>query len=328
MDNRTEHDAAQATIKSMRPAYALPEPLPKGPFAVADALELGVSRSRLRARDLRRPYWGLRIPSLDDPRFADYLASARLVMRPDEVFSHLTAARMLALPLPEPWSAAEPVHITGPTTDPRRRRRGIVAHRGLEIRSMVAVGVDRTCTDAVTTWADLAMTLSVDDLVVLGDAIVRRAGGIQVASLSAMAASRRGHRGAVGLRTAASLVRVGSDSPMETLARLLFVRGGLPEPELNVPILDASGGWLATGDLVWKMQRVVGEFDGDHHRTDRRQWQVDVARRESVVDAGWTYVQLTARSVTDPVWAERTLRRMRRLLLPSGHDWLPPCTRY
>ena len=102
---------------------------------------------------------------------------------------------------------------------------------------------------------------------------------------------------------------------METLARLVFVRGGLPPPELNAAVLDDAREWLATGDFVWREKKVVAEFDGDHHRTDRRQWQIDVARRESVQQAGWTYLQLTARMVTVPAYADRLLNRLRHLLL-------------
>jgi len=98
-------------------------------------------------------------------------------------------------------------------------------------------------------------------------------------------------------------------------ARLWFARGGLPEPELNAAILDDAGEWLAFGDLVWRERRVVAEFDGDYHRTDRGQWPIDVARRESVQEAGWTYLQLTARMVTVPVYADRLVARLRRLLI-------------
>ena len=36
--------------------------------------------------------------------------------------------------------------------------------------------------------------------------------------------------------------------------------------------LRDSGQWLSDSDFVWRQQRVVAEFDGDHHRTDRAQW--------------------------------------------------------
>jgi len=51
-------------------------------------------------------------------------------------------------------------------------------------------------------------------------------------------------------------LRPHNNSPMETRARLFFLRGGLPEPELNVVITDqASGQWLSDSDFVWRDQR-------------------------------------------------------------------------
>lgn len=301
----------------MRPARALPPALAGGPFRVGDALAAGVTPGRVRGRDLVAPLWGVRSHADEEPDFLARLRATEQVRPDGTAYSHETAARLQRLPLPDQWDQAEPVHLCGPTDLPRARRRGVVSHRGLERRGLLTVG-GMPCTDPCATWADLAERLTLDDLVALGDAVVRRSGGTPLARLIATVESRGGDRAVTRMRAAAALVRVGSESPMETRARLLVVRSGLPEPELNVAVLDADGGWLATGDLVWKARRVVAEFDGDHHRVDRRQWQVDVARREAVVEAGWTYVQLTARSVTDPTWVARTLSRLRRLLVPRG----------
>jgi len=106
-----------------------------------------------------------------------------------------------------------------------------------------------------------------------------------------------------------------SNSPMETRARLLFLRGELPEPELNVVITDSdSGQWLSNSDFVWREQKVVAEFDGDHHRTDRRQWQNDVARCQNLQDDGWAFVQLTYASVMLCPRNKSTVTRLRHLL--------------
>ena len=221
---------------------------------------------------------------------------------------------MLGLPLPHPWSSEEPWHITGENEEPRLRRRHVVSHRSVTTRGVVVVDGLR-CTDPWTTWADLAGSLDLDDLVVMGDAIVVRGDAGTVDDLRAVVHTRARHRRVVRMREAADLVRVGSRSPMETKARLVFLRGGLPEPELNAAVYDEAGEWLAFGDFVWRERKVVAEFDGDHHRTDRRQWQIDVARRESVQAAGWTYVQLTARSVTVAAYRDRLVHRLQHLLL-------------
>ena len=174
---------------------------------------------------------------------------------------------------------------------------------------------DVRCTDPLTTWADMAGSLSLPELVAMGDSVLGLRDPWSMEALRETVHLRARRRDVLRMREAVSLVRAGSRSAMESATRVLFVRGGLPEPEINAPVNDAAGEWLATGDFVWRRQRVVAEFDGDYHRTDRRQWQRDVARRESVVDAGWTYIQLTARSVTVPAYADRLLARLRRLLL-------------
>ena len=174
---------------------------------------------------------------------------------------------------------------------------------------------DVRCTDPLTTWADMAGSLSLPELVTMGDSVLGLGDPWSMEALRETVHLRARRRDVLRMREAVSLVRAGSRSAMESATRVLFVRDGLPEPEINAPIYDAAGEWLATGDFVWRRQRVVAEFDGDYHRTDRRQWQRDVARRESVVDAGWTYIQLTARSVTVPAYADRLLARLRRLLL-------------
>jgi hypothetical protein len=296
----------------MRRPTPLPASLAHKAFRVDEATLVPISRGRTRRTDLTSPLWGVRSPPTTS--FWQALRAPGCVIAPDEAFSHLTAARMLGLPLPQPWRPEERWHITGEEELPRMRRRQVVSHRSVDERGVVIVNGLR-CTDPLTTWADLASTLAVDDLVVMGDAIVELGPAISIGDLRGVIRARARHRGVVRMREAGDLVRIGSRSPMESRTRLVFVREGLPEPELNAPVHDAAGEWLAFGDFVWRERRVVAEFDGDFHRTDRRQWQSDVARRESVQEAGWTYVQLTARSVTVPAYSDRLIRRLRRLLL-------------
>jgi very-short-patch-repair endonuclease len=75
-----------------------------------------------------------------------------------------------------------------------------------------------------------------------------------------------------------------------------------------------SGQWLSDSDFVWRNQRVVAEFDGDHHRTDRRQWQNDVARCQNLQDEGCAFMQPTYASVMVHPRNQATVARLRRLL--------------
>lgn len=101
---------------------------------------------------------------------------------------------------------------------------------------------------------------------------------------------------------------------MESKARLAFAEGALPEPELNVDILDDDGNWIARGDFVWREARVVVEYEGDVHRTDRQQWLIDLARIELLEDAGWRVIRISARDLSTPRLRARMVARIRRAL--------------
>ena len=242
--------------------------------------------------------------------------ATQLVLPAGSAFSHLTAARLLGLPVPRRWTPTEPLDVMHVTSAPKIRRAGCDGHRGLEARRVVA----RKGLPVVSpedTWCDLAASgaLDLDDLIVLGDAVIHYQRGISPAILAGAVGRRRGGRGRRLMVEALPSLRARSNSPMETRTRLLFLRGGLPEPELNAVINDrASGGWLAESDFVWREKMVVAEFDGDHHRTDRRQWQNDVGRCRNLQDDGWAFVQLTYRDIMTSPRNQGTVNRLRQLL--------------
>ncbi|WES64188.1 hypothetical protein P0L94_17205 [Microbacter sp. GSS18] len=158
-----------------------------------------------------------------------------------------------------------------------------------------------------TVWAQLATELSVDELIAAGDAIVqppRRPNGARdaasaladVAQLeAAMTAGRR--TGAARLREAVPQVRVGSDSSAETGLRLAIERAGLPDPELDFTVLDARGRVIGFTELAYPRWRLLLEYEGDHHRTDRAQWHRDVEKHAACTDLGWTVLRFTSAHV-------------------------------
>lgn len=301
--------------RSVARRVPLPPELSRRPFTVAEAFALGVGEGRLRHSSLARPTHGVRRPGLAEDLI--HLAQAtKLVLPVGSAFSHLTAARLLGLPLPARWALMEPLDVIDVTAAPKIRRAGCQGHRGLESRRVLVRNGLRVVSPE-DTWCDLAAsgTMDLDELIVLGDAVVHYQRGIPTAQLSDAVSRRRGGRGRRLMAEAMPQLRPRNNSPMETRARLLFLRGGLPEPELNVVINDqASGQWLSDSDFVWRAQRVVAEFDGDHHRTDRQQWQNDVARRENLQEDGWAFVQLTFASVMHCPRNQKTVRRLSRLL--------------
>lgn len=296
------------------PRTPLPEPLLAAPFTVARARELDLTRGRLRGPDLVAPTRGVRRRADLDTDVIGHARSFAVALPADCAFSHLTAARLHALPTPTLWVAgAEKLDVMRPADRPRIERVGCRHHRGLEGRVVDQVAGLRV-TGVVDTWCDLAGHWDRAHLLAAADVLLRRH-HVTSEELRAAAGSRAGRRGAVDLRVVAELARAGSASPGETLARYRFWSWGLPEPELNVSLLDHNGEWLAVVDFLWRAPRVVGEYDGDVHRTDRRTWQRDRVRRAAVEDDGWTYVDLTAHDLADDRAAEALRRRLSLLLL-------------
>jgi hypothetical protein len=300
---------------TVRPS-SLPVELGPGPFSTSRALGLGVPPQRLGRTDLTLVTRGVRAPAAP-ATLVERAAAFTLGMPGDRAFSHLTAALLWGLPLPlavEQAAAVDgaPLHVIAPTGAGMAKRFGVVGHRGLEVRAVASPpGTGLRVVDAADTWCDLGElprgTLSITDLVVVGDAVVAlldaRAGRpVGVPALRGTLTARTRPRGAVALRQALTLVRPGVRSPMETRARLMFVGAGFPEPEVNAPLTDAAGEWLAEGDLVWRRQRVVGEYQGEYH-ADRRQRSLDAFRRDLVEGHGWRVREL---------WAEDLHRGPRR----------------
>ena len=127
----------------------------------------------------------------------------------------------------------------------------------------------------------------------------------------AMATRYPGARGLRQLATALDLHDPGSASPKETWLRLLLMRAGFPRPRTQIPIVGASGRRYYL-DMGWEDLLVAVEYDGDHHRLDRRQFANDIIRLEEVGDLRWLVVRVTAesrpRDIVDRVFRAREPR--------------------
>jgi hypothetical protein len=289
----------------------LPEPLPSTPFSRRDAVRAGVSSGRLRNKDVVHPFRGVQATALPSTVVERCRAYA-VRMRAGEFFTHVTAAQLHGLPLPVQAENDERVHVGALHPAGAPIGRGVVGHR-LRVPPRLVDRDGLPVAAGADAWCQLAPQLSLDDLIVIADALLTRLGSDARAELEA--AAGRPRRPAGGrLRRALVEARVGSRSPGETRLRLLLVRGGIPEPELNAPIVGSRRRLLGHGDLVWRRQRVVAEYEGDLHRTDREQFRYDIERYEQFRDAGWTVVRVTG---DDLQGGRRSalVQRMRRRLV-------------
>jgi hypothetical protein len=268
----------------------------------------GVDPSLVRRSEFRqviRSVWVCRDHIDEDTR-----VRAALVLHPaDAVASHFSAARLLGLPVPEHLNE----HVTVFRPQDRRWRPGLKPHVTKRPRRVITVRGIRT-TDPVTTFIQLAGVLGLVDLVVVGDALVKKYKVSPSRLVRACRESQEYYAGAA-LR-AAVYVRRGVDSPMETRLRLLLVLAGLPEPKVDVREMNADGTWRRRYDLCYPEFKIIIEYDGRQHAEDASQWQSDLERREELDEAAYRILVVTARGIF--IEPERTIERVRRQLVARG----------
>lgn len=308
-------------MKTPRP---LPEELQDRPFTVAEAARAGVSRRRLRHRNLHRLGRGIRAESTTAELPLGVRVRPFIEVNEQCAASHVTAAELLALPRRRQNGTPEMFHIIRPEGSAHLNRPHVLVHRmrlyGDEI--MVVDGIPVTTPER--TWLDMAEMLTIDELVALGDSCVRvpRAAFedrdmplCAVADLQRMIDRHKGKRGLRRAKEAIKLIRVGSDSPQETLLRLAVVRAGLPEPELNVPIIGEDGRRHHEPDLSYRRYRIGIEYEGEHHG-EEGQIVRDISRSESYETLGWTEVRISKRHMLDD--AKAAVAKIRAALFQAG----------
>jgi very-short-patch-repair endonuclease len=305
----------------MREPSELPPHLRHRPFTVAEARTAGLSRGRTRAQDLVSPCYGVRATAAIPDSLLERVHALTAVT--DAVVSHLSAAVLWGFPLPRAVENLDVIHLTSRPGRRAVRHKNVVGHQqSLEPEEIVS-GSRVSCTSPLRTWFDLAGMLSLDDLVIAGDFLLRRRNPLTtIDRLDAFLAGKQGRPGYRRAMRARSLIRADTDSAKETELRLLLVRQGLPEPGINVPMFDETGGWIQDPDLSYEQEKVAIQFDGGHHATPAQR-RSDIFRDENARDAGWRVVVLTQWHLTPfaPGMEPAAVTRVRAALTERG--WAP-----
>ncbi|WP_445166505.1 endonuclease domain-containing protein [Mycolicibacterium sp. Dal123E01] len=132
------------------------------------------------------------------------------------------------------------------------------------------------------------------------DALLR-ASGLTVDDVAAIATQHPGARGLRQLETVLALVDAGAQSPRETWLRLTLIEAGLPRPQTQIPVRAVDGSATYYLDMGWEDMMVAVEYDGDHHRTDRWQYNKDNRRREELERLGWIVIRVLASDTSGDV---------------------------
>ncbi len=292
------------------------------PFTRAAALRAGIGAKALRGPRFRRILRGVFVDASVRRWDEERIDAALLWYDASAYASHASAARLLRVPIP----ASPDEHVTVLDPRHRRRREGVICHVALEPDAAMVRG--RRCSTPAALFGELATTLDLVDLVVVGDHLVRR-GLTTVTALREHSTTIAGRAGRLARRAAAH-VRAGVDSPMESRLRMLLVLAGVPEPTINHTIRDVDGEPVRRFDLSWPGVKVIVEYDGRHHIVREETWERDLDRREWIDDGGWRLLVVTSRGVyaepgrtVERVFGVLRARRLTGLPARPRDDWRP-----
>ncbi len=229
---------------------------------------------------------------------------------------------MHQIPLQPRFAQDLRVHLARPGGAAGPRRRGVVGRRLTvdddDIIEIAGVKV----TSPARTWLDLATLLDPLDLIIAGDYLVschRRSFGpwttpkVSLEELRAYVASRARVRGLPLARRSVDRLRVGVDSPPETVLRLMLEDAGLPRFDVDCPVIGPGGIAVLWPDLSNEKYRVAIEYDGAHHLTPGQQFR-DIQRDALTAELGWAQIKINRLDLRQGQWwvaskVERVLER-------------------
>jgi hypothetical protein len=196
-------------------------------------------------------------------------------------------------------------------TNPRAPR-GVLTRRGVLHDGETQAIAGYSVTTPERTAFDIGRRGAVHSVVARLDAL-SRATGFKVEDVLRVAESHPRSPGLRCLEAAVELVDPGAQSPRESYLRLLLVDAGLPRPQTQIPVLGVDRIPFAYLDMGWQEWLVAVEYDGDQHRSDRRQYVKDIRRAERLQEMGWTIVRVVSEDSPGAV-----LRRVRAAIASSA----------
>ncbi|MDT5084147.1 MAG: hypothetical protein QOE52_801 [Mycobacterium sp.] len=177
--------------------------------------------------------------------------------------------------------------------DNRRSPPGIQTHRDRIDQDEIDLVVGVPVTSPVRTVLDFGCWYPTITAVAGIDALAR-AVEIKAADVELLAHRYAGRRGIRRARQAVDLFDPGAQSPKESWLRVVLIQAGLPKPQTQIPVLNEFGSAVAYLDMGWEDVKVAVEYDGEQHRSDRRQYTWDIRRLEMLERLGWIIIRVLA----------------------------------
>ncbi|WP_236034497.1 endonuclease domain-containing protein [Bifidobacterium saguinibicoloris] len=230
------------------------------------------------------------------------------------LFGMTTSLMLQQVPVPASFDL-DPRMLHTVSSSERRRNRVRTpyaqAHvwKGVGDDAIVRINRHVYALDLFQTWAQMAVHVSLEDLIVLGDSVVEAKrlaahdadAGDAHRSFVTLVDGMTQFNGIARCRLALPLIMPNVASPQESRGHLMLRRHGIPVMRTNyvVPDMRFESGAAMTLDMAWPEHRVAVEYDGDQHRVDKRQWRRDQAKRNPLRGRGWIILEANASTFAD-----------------------------
>lgn len=259
---------AMTSVRSIHDTPYLDESGP-GLITVTSAAAFGMDPQKLPAAHkagtlvrIRRGAYTIADRHLDPrQRHLAHIEAARELLKPDTVFSHVSAAVLLGLDVP--WNLlTEQIHVTrGPSGGSRRPK--LITHTGPIPQDQWTVVEGLRVTTLARTAVDIARYVELRYSMPVLDHVLRWHGGPAMhAQLRQLCDRLRRRVGIVRARKAIAFADGRAETGGESTSRVVLASLSLPRPELQYEVVDRRGDLVARCDFAWPELRTVGEFDG------------------------------------------------------------------
>jgi hypothetical protein len=225
------------------------------------------------------------------------LAAAMTICPGGSAIVGLTALRLHGVALPAGHGADDqPIHVAVPVGQNGgiRSRDWLKVHHPTSTETLFTQVNGYKVASPADAWIQACPALRPDDRIAVGDRLLDYSKPPSSLELIDDALARHaGHRGIRAVRTARRHIRPGTESIPETYTRLTIVANGLPEPQVNVTILDDDGRFVSRCDLAYPRWRIAIEYDGAYH-DNLEQRRKDEFQRNTLRNLGWLVIVVRA----------------------------------
>jgi hypothetical protein len=245
------------------------------------------------------------VPALPAGRLLLSAAAAAVALGPTAAVSHHTAAQLHGLAMlgrpPAALALTRP-----PGAGSRSARSGVRVHCAALPEEHVGGRFGVPVTTVPRTVIDLARALNFRAAVVVADSALQQKLTSRNELTRVIAACQRWP----GLRNAVQVAEFadgGAESPLESLARVVFRDGGLPPPELQVEIRDSE--FIGRVDFLWRQFRTIAEVDGAGKYADQSLAIRQLRRDKRLREAGYEVLHFDWHEInSDPGYVVTAVR--------------------